>query len=400
MASQSLTPGWRSRWYNLTHRPIADRLEQRLYPLLFYTAVALGVIDLIGLVGTLLLQALVWGIGQTLFSMIIALSLVALVLAHNGRFRAAAVTIVLGLLSIQMLGLLSGGLTQSSIMLPAMMTSFVFAGLMLRWRLATLISISAIVTVVVIALFVPPLLVPVAVGVTRMAEIGNAFVFACVSAFVLTIVVAFRRALEGELNETLAREHDVRDARDTLQQQVEARTSELRAALAESTDRATQITATLAALEQSEATVQLLHVPLIPVMDGVLLAPLIGVIGQKRAAATAHRILDTLSATHSHTLILDLTSVTVLGVDETDTIMHVASAARLMGSRVVLVGVGPEVAQHMASVDLRLGLSTYATLAQATKRILQSAGRNQVANVPTTPRSGQDSAAPADRTRA
>ncbi len=365
MIGVSSPPAWRTRFHAWSHNDLSDPLERRLYPLLFYTAVALGAIDLLGLVVSLFLQmgGIGWGITQTLYSGLITVSVAALWLARRGAFRAAVILIVLGLLTIQALGLASLGLVFGSIMLPAMMTAVVFAGLMLTWRTATAISIVDCAIVAMIAAW--QITTGQVTGEMRATTISNAFVFTCLIAFVLVIVVSFRRALEMELRETLAREHDVRMARDLLQTQVEARTADLQIALAESNTRADQLSNMVEALERSEAAVQLLSTPIIPVMTGVLLVPLAGSLGKIQAEQTANRILQSVSAKRTRTLIIDLTGVAVLDTDHIASLMRVARAARMMGVMVVLVGIGPEIVQHIVALQMHLDVATFATLEQA-----------------------------------
>lgn len=363
---------WRSRWNALAYRPMPDRLQNRLYPLLFYTLVALAGIDLLGLIVTFALHPSAgWTTTQTLYAMIVTLSAAAWFLAIRGMFRAAVILTAVGLLAIQAFGLFAVGLVAGAILLPSMMTAIVFAGLMLSWRPAVVVSVGAVTVVGLIAAFGNRAIPAAILANTDAATESNAFVFGCLVAFVMIIVMVFRRALEKELRETVARETEVRAARDSLQHEVEARTADLSTALAESTSRAEQLAQTLAALERSEALVQQMNIPLIPVSAGVLLAPMIGALGRERMETASVRILETLNATRNRTLILDLTSVSVLDGDDTQAIMRIARSAQLMGVEVVLVGIGPEVAQHIVALQLPLELATYATLEQAIVRIME-----------------------------
>ncbi len=374
MTASSSISNWRGRLHALSHRDLPDPLQRRLYPLLFYTLLALGIIDFIGLVVSFLTQVdSGWTVSQTLYVCIIAVSIIGLWLAHRGAFQAAAILITVGLLTIQILGLASIGLIGGAILLPAMMTALVLAGLMLHWRSATVISLIACALVGVIASNQIGSTTPIVSPGADLSGLvfSNAFVFACLVAFVLVIVCVFRRALQLELQESLAREADVRKVRDMLQTQVAEQTSELQNALNEQTAQSNQLAETLAALKQSEATVQQLHAPIIPVIAGVLLVPLVGALGRDRTESLASRVLGAIEQNTCRTLVFDLTSVAVMDEQDVAALLRIARAAQLMGVRIVIVGIGPEVVQHIVALELPIHLTTYATLEQAIAEILR-----------------------------
>lgn len=367
-SAQPLT--FRSRWQALAKRPLRDPMQRRLYPLLFYTLLALAGIDLLGLLVTLLLPPHRWSDTATLYCLIIGLALAGIALAVNDRFQVAVALTAIGLLVIQTLGLAQVGMVGGATLLASMLTSVVLAGLMLHWRMTIAILLGNFAAVGLIAV-----LADTHTGLTfsaatlRLAVTFNAFVYICLAVFIAIIVCVFRLALEKELGVTLAREAEITIARDSLQSQVEAQTAELRAALAERTTRTEQLTQTLDALERSQATVQQLNMPLIPVAVGVMLVPLVGAINAEYSHAATDRILTAVERNRVRTLILDLSSLITLDEHDVEALLQVAHASRLMGAEVVLVGIGPEVAQHM--VTLRsVEMTTYASLEQAIARIL------------------------------
>ncbi len=115
------------------------------------------------------------------------------------------------------------------------------------------------------------------------------------------------------------------------------------------------------------ATVQELSTPVVPVLDDILILPLIGFIDSDRAQRVMEGLLAGLEQTRAQVVLLDVTGVPVVDSGVADHLMRAARAAQLLGAHLVLVGIRPEVAQtivglgvHMSDIatrsDLRSGL--------------------------------------------
>jgi DNA-binding LacI/PurR family transcriptional regulator/anti-anti-sigma regulatory factor len=113
-------------------------------------------------------------------------------------------------------------------------------------------------------------------------------------------------------------------------------------------------------------TVRELGSPVVPVLPGVLLVPLVGMIDAERAFHLIEAVLSAVSQQHAAVVVLDMTSVPVVDTVVADALMKMERATTLLGTRVILVGIRPEIAQSIANlgIDLR-HLSTYASLASA-----------------------------------
>jgi ribose transport system substrate-binding protein len=105
--------------------------------------------------------------------------------------------------------------------------------------------------------------------------------------------------------------------------------------------------------------IQDLSTPIMPVSDSVLVVPLIGAIDSARAAQITESLLATVSRDQTEVLIIDITGVPVVDTRVVNHILQTANAARLLGTRVLLVGIGPEVAQTI--VQLGIDLSSIVT---------------------------------------
>ena len=105
--------------------------------------------------------------------------------------------------------------------------------------------------------------------------------------------------------------------------------------------------------------IQELSTPIIPVSDSVLVVPLIGAIDSLRAAQITEALLEAVSRQQTQVLIIDITGVAVVDTSVVHYLLQTARAARLLGTTVLLVGIGPEVAQTI--VQLGVDLSSIVT---------------------------------------
>jgi len=118
-----------------------------------------------------------------------------------------------------------------------------------------------------------------------------------------------------------------------------------------------------AAREQLSATVHQLSVPILPIMEGVLVAPLVGEIDAGRAELLQQRLLGRIVADRARVAILDITGVPVVDAQISAWLIQATAAARLLGARCILVGINPEVSQALVSSGIDLGdMVTRATL--------------------------------------
>ena len=97
-----------------------------------------------------------------------------------------------------------------------------------------------------------------------------------------------------------------------------------------------------------------LSTPLIPVSDKIMVMPLIGTIDQTRSDHIMAALLRGISAAKAEVVIIDVTGVPELDAANADALILTAGAAQLLGTRVVLTGIRPEVARTLISLGLDL----------------------------------------------
>jgi anti-anti-sigma regulatory factor len=115
----------------------------------------------------------------------------------------------------------------------------------------------------------------------------------------------------------------------------------------------------MALVEQKEAAILALSTPIIEVGEGVLVLPLIGGIDGERAGVILTTLLEMVSHRRATHAILDLTGVDRVDKGTADHIVTICRAVALLGARVLLSGIRPEVGR--ALVALRVDLASIAT---------------------------------------
>lgn len=116
-------------------------------------------------------------------------------------------------------------------------------------------------------------------------------------------------------------------------------------------------------IEAQRATLDELSTPLIPLAAGVLAMPVVGSIDSLRADQILETLLEGIIKHRAHTAILDITGVRVVDVQVASGLVGAARAARLLGARVLLTGIRPEVARMLVGLDTDLtGVVTLGTL--------------------------------------
>jgi anti-anti-sigma regulatory factor/HAMP domain-containing protein len=122
----------------------------------------------------------------------------------------------------------------------------------------------------------------------------------------------------------------------------------------------------LDAQQQLIATVQQLSTPLLPVLQGVVLLPLVGHIDRPRAQAIMETLLHGVAQQRARVAILDITGIA--GVDESvmDLLMQTIQAIELLGATPMLAGISAVIAQELVAQGSDLAhVRTYQNLRAA-----------------------------------
>ena len=124
--------------------------------------------------------------------------------------------------------------------------------------------------------------------------------------------------------------------------------------------------------QQANALMEL-STPLIPISDHTLLLPLVGALDSQRAQQVMETLLQGIAEHTAESVILDITGVPLVDTHVAGMLLRAAQAVRLLGARVMLTGIRPEVAQ--AIVGLGVDLSSIETRASLQDGIAATLGR-------------------------
>ncbi|MBK9714052.1 MAG: PAS domain S-box protein [Kouleothrix sp.] len=102
-----------------------------------------------------------------------------------------------------------------------------------------------------------------------------------------------------------------------------------------------------------------LSTPLIPISDRVVVMPLIGTMDSRRVQHVLESLLSGIATSGADVAILDITGVAMVDTQVANGLIRAAQAVKLLGARVMLTGIRPEVAQTL--VGLGVDLSSIAT---------------------------------------
>jgi DNA-binding LacI/PurR family transcriptional regulator/anti-anti-sigma regulatory factor len=118
--------------------------------------------------------------------------------------------------------------------------------------------------------------------------------------------------------------------------------------------------------------------PVIPLLPEVLLIPLVGAISTDRAQQIIESILQGVSSYQATDVLLDITGVPLVDTQVANSLLQAARAATLLGARVTLVGVRPEIAQSIIGLGLDLQhLASQPSLAAALQSLLRERQRSR-----------------------
>jgi rsbT co-antagonist protein RsbR len=107
-------------------------------------------------------------------------------------------------------------------------------------------------------------------------------------------------------------------------------------------------------IEEQRAAIREISVPILPLSDHALVVPLVGTLDTVRLQVAQQRALQAIEQGDIRYALLDVTGVSLIDSQVAQGILEIIQAARLLGTEVVVVGVGPEVAQAIVGIGMDL----------------------------------------------
>jgi rsbT co-antagonist protein RsbR len=263
------------------------------------------------------------------------------------------------------------GLEGSRAIFTLLALPIVLAGLLGGWRIlmfAFVLSVLAVIGITLLESAAPTL---VGYSEQKYEPVLTCVTFVVAAGVLAVLIGRFGQSLQRALGQARSREQELDMLRISLEQQVHERTAELRQALQDVEQREVSLARTLAELRTSEAVVRELSAPIIPLLPGVLAAPLIGALDSARAKVLTENVLGAIERTGAHHVIFDITGVPLVDTKVARVLLDTAAAARLLGTNAVLVGVRPEVAQTIITLGMDFeAIALYPTLQEAVVALL------------------------------
>ena len=132
--------------------------------------------------------------------------------------------------------------------------------------------------------------------------------------------------------------------------------------------------ATLNALvEAQQQTIKELSTPIIPVWTKVLMAPMLGSFDSMRMHDLSERLLEEASRKKPTAVLLDLSGLAYVDTQVVSEVVRLIASVRLLGTRTVLSGISPQIAQSLVRLGVNLeNVPTFATLEQALKGVIEA----------------------------
>ena len=114
--------------------------------------------------------------------------------------------------------------------------------------------------------------------------------------------------------------------------------------------------------------------PVTKIWDGVLFAPIVGVVDSRRANDIMDKALSGIVDSGAHTLMLDIRGVGVVDTAVANHLIKIAKAAVLMGCKTIVSGISPAIAQTITELGIELGsVRTTSTIESALREAITGA---------------------------
>ncbi|MDJ0851143.1 MAG: PAS domain S-box protein [Myxococcota bacterium] len=115
--------------------------------------------------------------------------------------------------------------------------------------------------------------------------------------------------------------------------------------------------------------------PVTKIWDGVLFAPIVGIVDSKRSIDIMNKALSSIADTRARTLMLDIGGVAVVDTAVANHLIKIAKAAVLMGCNTIISGISPAIAQTIAELGIDMGsIQTTSTIEAALRESITRPG--------------------------
>ncbi len=199
--------------------------------------------------------------------------------------------------------------------------------------------------------------------------LSGSLVWALMAAVSVASLNYILRRIITSLEKTRQLSRGLQSREETLESQVEERTR----ALAEQQEA---LNATVAEQQRLLETVRQISTPVVPLVEGIIVMPLVGVIDSDRAQQVMTSLLEGIQGHNARVALLDITGVPVVDTAVANSLLQATRSAQLLGTEAILVGLRPEVAQTIVTLGVDLSnLITYRDLQQGMEHAMRLVAR-------------------------
>lgn len=107
-------------------------------------------------------------------------------------------------------------------------------------------------------------------------------------------------------------------------------------------------------VRQQEEAIRELSTPVLQVRQGLLILPIIGVLDSLRARQLTEQLLRAIRTNRAKLVVLDMTGVPAVDSKVANHLLQTVDACRLMGAKVIVTGLTPEIAQTLVTIGVDL----------------------------------------------
>jgi anti-anti-sigma regulatory factor/HAMP domain-containing protein len=192
----------------------------------------------------------------------------------------------------------------------------------------------------------------VAAGALLLAVVLGILIAHAISAPLGRLTQIAQQIAQGDLGRRI--QLPQRDEIGRLAQSFDTMADTLEARLAEQQQTYEALAAQHAEQQRLLHVISELETPIIPLVRGVLLAPLVGNLDVQRAEAAGARIFKNIAERQAQQVILDLTGVVLADRAVVRELLLIAQGVHLLGAKALFTGITAEMAQMLVELDIDL----------------------------------------------
>lgn len=190
------------------------------------------------------------------------------------------------------------------------------------------------------------------------------------------LLARVKAAGEGDLNQTIARtsRHEIGQLQDAFNTMV-ASLYEQQLNVQRHNDELQQANQRQASLLE---TISALSSPILPVLEGVLVMPIVGHMDEQRSNDITRTVLRAVHQQQARVVILDITGIAGMNAIIIQSLLGTIRATRLLGAHVYVAGISADfahiiVTEQHGQVDMLETLHSFATLRDALEMVIRTA---------------------------